>query len=89
MSHPEFLTGNTDNSRKETTDARKGPPQPIHPTPVPTMYDENLHRDIVGTGAVRLGWGPLAGVRLSSYTSFAPEKFGMTHVLALVLAACL
>jgi hypothetical protein len=57
MSHPEFFMGNTDNSRKNGDDGRpQGATQPNHPTPVPTMYDENQHRNIVGTGAVRLGW---------------------------------
>src|SRR5579863_3621719 len=34
----------------------QGATRPIHPTPVPTMYEQNWHRYIVGTGAVRMGW---------------------------------
>jgi len=56
MSHPEFLIGNTGNSRKNGDDGRpRGATQPNHPTPVPTMSRCRFSSYIVGTGAVRLG----------------------------------
>ena len=41
----------------------QGATPPHRPSPVPTMYEHDDHRCIVGTGAVRRGVGPLAGVR--------------------------
>ncbi|HVB25700.1 MAG TPA: hypothetical protein VNG51_27435 [Ktedonobacteraceae bacterium] len=54
MSHAEFVTSTTGNARKEREDGRpRGATHHIRTAPVPTMYDENLRRGIVGTG---VGW---------------------------------